>query len=112
MNVQSTTKTHTWIGNSGKTYQYWIYPIGTSFKPEPGNYIYAKYGGSLGWVAAYVGQTGNLRERLSNHPEEPCARRHGATHIHARVNSGGEMARRNEESDVIIRHLPPCNQRQ
>ena len=28
-----------WKGASGKTYGYWINPIGANFKDEPGNYI-------------------------------------------------------------------------
>ncbi len=27
-----------WEGASGKTYDYWIHPIGANFKDEPGNW--------------------------------------------------------------------------
>ena len=31
-----------WIGKSGNSYRYYIYPIGTTFQKAPGNYIFAK----------------------------------------------------------------------
>lgn len=105
----SNTPTYRWNGASGNTYVYYVYPLGTHFVKRPGNYIYASHTGN-GWRALYIGQTGSLADRLSGHPEEECARRHGATHIHAHINDHGEQARRNEERDLIAQHGPPCNQ--
>jgi len=38
----SKAPTIVWSGLSGKKYKYWIYPIDTSFKEEPGNYIFTR----------------------------------------------------------------------
>jgi excinuclease UvrABC nuclease subunit len=97
-----------WPGISGKSYKYWIHPLGTSFKDEPGNYIFAKKNASGKWVPVYIGQTKSLRDRLSNHNEEPCAKKHGATHIHTHT-SGAEDERLVEESDLVKKWSPPCN---
>lgn len=98
-----------WPGKSGRQYQYWIHPIGTTFKEEPGNYIYAKETQPNSWRPCYIGQTNNLDERLEGHEKEVCAKRQGATHIHAHTNGNGEVGRRAEEKDLILRWQPPCN---
>lgn len=103
-------ETYSWQGRSGRMYTYYVHPIGTTFKNVAGNYIYAKRNGFGGWTAQYIGQTDDLGSRLAYHPKEPCAKRNGATHIHAHANSDGELARKAEESDLIARHSPPCNQ--
>ena len=102
--------TISWPGKSGREYTYWIYPIGTSFKGEAGNYIYAKQTSPGYWSACYIGQTENLDLRLGDHEKETCAKRHGATHIHAHLNNAGISARLLEEKDLILRWKPPCNE--
>lgn len=98
-----------WPGQSGTEYKYWIYPIDFSFKKEPGNYIFAKETSPQKWTPCYIGQTNNLDERLDDHNEEECAKRHGATHIHAHLTSGGKDVRKAEEKDLIMRWDPSCN---
>jgi hypothetical protein len=98
-----------WKGGSGSTYGYWIHPIGTSFKDEPGNYIYAKETEPRRWRPIYIGQTSSLGDRLANHEREACAKRNGATHIHAHTTSGGETRRLSEEADLIEEWNPVCN---
>ncbi len=98
-----------WEGISGKKYGYWIYPIGASFKDEPGNYIYAKETSPNRWRAIYIGQTSSLKDRLADHEKEACAKRNGATHIHAHTSSNSEDVRRSEEEDLIKKWDPPCN---
>ena len=103
-------ETYDWKGASGRVYTYNVYPMNTSWNDVAGNYIYASRTGN-GWKAAYVGQTSSFKIRLPDHNEENCAKRNGATHIHAHTNTNGETARRSEESDLIAQHQPPCNQR-
>jgi hypothetical protein len=106
--MATTTQTSNWVGKSGKTYTYCVYPLGTSFKEEPGNYIYAKEISPGRWVAKYIGQTKNLNQRLGGHEKEACAKRNGATHIHAHI-SADEQTRLAEERDLIQANNPPCN---
>ena len=98
-----------WEGASGTKYGYWIDPIGTAFKDEPGNYIYAKETSPDHWAPVYIGQTSSLEDRLADHEKEECAARHGATHIHAHTKSAGKAARLAEESDLIENWNPVCN---
>lgn len=98
-----------WHGASGVKYKYYIYPIDASFKNEPGNYIFAKEISPGQWKPIYIGESERLNDRLSNHDKLPCVQRHGGTHIHAHLTSGGQDVRRAEESDLLTKWDPPCN---
>jgi hypothetical protein len=104
----SETPTIHWDGKSGKSYKYWIHPIGTSFKEETGNYIFAYESKTNHWRPVYIGQTENLSQRLENHEKEDCAKRNGATHIHSHINSY-KTQRLYEEKDLILKWQPYCN---
>jgi hypothetical protein len=97
-----------WKGISGRQYRYYAYPIGTSFKSQPGNYIFAQENAN-GIFAVYVGETSDLSERFENHHKSWCIARNGATHIHAHLNHEGPDARRAEELDIKNNYDPPCN---
>ena len=98
-----------WPGQSGKKYTYWIYPIETTWAEKAGNYIFAKKLSNGNWTPIYIGETGDLRDRLPNHEKLPCATRNGATHIHTHTSSSGQEVRRAEEADLIAKSDPPCN---
>ena len=103
------TETCVWTGISGKTYKYWVHPIGTPLKAAAGNYIFAKRNNAGRWVAVYVGETEGLSERFDNHHAAPCINRNQATHIHAHLTPGGRQARLDEETDLRKNYNPPCN---
>jgi hypothetical protein len=104
-----TEKTILWLGKSGKEYKYWISPLDVSFKDSPGNYIFAKESSPGYWSPVYIGQTNSLKDRLADHEKESCAKQNGATHIHSHTSSSEENERRAEETDLIIKWVPPCN---
>jgi hypothetical protein len=106
----SDTPTCNWPGASGRTYKYYVFPIGTRFTNEtPANYVYCAESPAHGWKPQYIGQTGNLRERLGNHEKEACAIAQGATHLHVHL-SGAEADRLVEEKDLIQHFNPCCNE--
>lgn len=99
-----------WSGISGKEYKYWIQPIGTSFKPVAGNYIFAEETKPHEWTPIYVGETDSLQRRLTpNHEKMPCIKRYGGTHVHTHTSSDDEATRLNEEADIRDKLNPPCN---
>jgi hypothetical protein len=108
----SKERTIFWPGITGEEYKYCIYPIGTSFDPVPGNYIFARETGPQTWTAVYVGETDNLDDLLSN-PEnyEKIAdiRRYGSTHIHIHNHGFDSYDRRREAMDIRHKCHPPCN---
>jgi hypothetical protein len=96
------------VGQSGRRYTYYIYPIGTEFNSVPGNYVFARKE-SDGYHLIYVGETGDLSARFDNHHKMGCIRRHSATHILVHRSSEDDAVRRAEEDDIIARYSPPCN---
>lgn len=103
-------RTILWAGASGTQYKYWILDMDASLKDQPGNYIFAREVSPGRWVPLYIGETDSLRRRLADHEKLPCVRRNGGTHIHAHTSSSDEDVRRAEESDLIKKWDPPCNQ--
>ena len=109
--IAAQPQTVDWPGQSNTKYRYWVYPRHTTFNgQQPGNYIYAKLNAQGLWVPIYIGQTGNLNERITaNHEKAGCIDRNGATHIHVHTTPAGEKARLAEEKDLILFWQPVCN---
>jgi hypothetical protein len=99
-----------WPGQSGKEYQYEVYPIDTAFKALPGNFIYAKQAEDGSWVPIYITQTRDMHQRLEGHVSLDDAVANGATHIHVHYCTTGQAARCTEERDLIQRWQPVCNE--
>ena len=101
--------TTTWIGASGARYTYEIHPVGTRFNAVPANYIFAKLLTTGRSSALYIGQTDNLKERITpSHHKWPCAEQNGMTHIHVHRNASA-AARLAEEQDLLNGMSPVCN---
>ncbi len=98
-----------WPGQSGKQYQYEIFPLDTAFQALPGNYIYAKQGDDGNWIPVYIAQTRDLHQRLEGHVRLDDAVQQGATHLHAHYCSAGQAARCSEERDLVLLWQPVCN---
>jgi hypothetical protein len=99
----------TWLGQSGKEYQYEVFPIDTTFRPLPGNFIYAAYGEDGQWTPVYIAQTRGMHQRLEGHVSVDDAKANGATYIHAHYCSEGQSARCNEERDLVLQWHPVLN---
>ena len=103
------SSSYNWPGWSGKEYHYEIYPFDTTFRPLPGNYIYAKQLADGDWSPIYIAQTRDLHQRLEGHVTVADAIANGATHLHAHYDTVGQSARCTEEHDLIQRWRPVCN---
>jgi hypothetical protein len=108
--AENTSSAFNWPGQSGKEYQYEVYPLGASFQSLPGNYIYAKQAEDGRWIPIYIAQTRDLHQRLEGHVTVQDAMGNGATHLHAHYSSIGQGARCTEERDLILRWQPVCNE--
>lgn len=97
-----------WRATSGKTYRYFIVPMGTPLQAKGGNYIFARETKPGHWLPIYIGETENLDIRFDNHRKANCIRRAGATHIHQHLNAD-KSDRLAEEADLIALWNPPCN---
>lgn len=99
-----------WRGKSGKEYSYEVHPLEASFRPLPGNYIYATQAEDGNWVPIYIAQTRDLHQRLEGRVRLDDAMHNGATCIHAHYCSAGQASRCSEERDLIANWQPVCNE--
>ncbi len=98
-----------WPGKSGRKYAYKVFPLSQEWNDVPGNYIFAKLEAGR-WSSVYIGETESLKNRHASHEKQECAKRNGATHIHAHKSSAEKQERLDEETD-IRKSFPntPCN---
>jgi predicted GIY-YIG superfamily endonuclease len=94
-------------GQSGTTYDFEVYPWGTSFNPVGGLYLVLRKQAS-NYSILYIGQTGDLSERFDNHHQAQCFNRNGKTHIAVRVEAS-EQKRLVIETDLIRNYKTSCN---
>lgn len=94
-------------GVSGRTYDFDVFPWGTTFKPLGAVYTVMKKNGA-NFTILYIGQTGDLSERFDNHHQRPCFDRNGKTHIGVHLEST-ESQRFEIEIDLVRNYSPTCN---
>ena len=66
-----------WTGQSGKEYEYHIYPLGETHDAVPANYVFARKTEKGTFAAIYAGETGDISERFDYHHKMPCIKREG-----------------------------------
>ncbi len=98
-----------WDGISGKEYKYWIFPIGTTMKALPGNYIFAQEITPGRFRPIYVGETEDLSVRFESHHKMTLILLRGASHVCTHSGSPIAEIRRAEERDIIARWNPIAN---
>ncbi len=112
MTYHSKVNSVTWPLPDDSTVEFELHPIGTTFNPVGGVYIFCRTAGDGQWNPVYVGETGDFNERLNtglqSHQAWPCIKRNGGTHICVRVVSGA-AARLDLETKLRQSLNPPCN---
>lgn len=102
-----------WHGQSGARYPFELYPIGVSFRDNPGVYIFCKVAANGNWDAVYIGETqsfqGRLTDGLAQHHQWVNIARCGATHICVMHVVGGLPLRERIETDLRRHIKTPCN---
>jgi hypothetical protein len=99
-------------GTSGKRYTFVVYPLYTAFNNVGAVYGFIRttsdFWGQPVHSAVYIGQTGELGTRLSNHHKWECIKAQGANRVCVlRVDS--ELMRLSIEADLCMNYKPPCN---
>lgn len=99
-------------GGLGRSYEFEIFPWGTSFNPVTAVYTVtrrvAAKDGSYSHVVVYIGETGDLSTRFDNHHKADAMARHNANCINV-LQEGNAEARLRTEADLIAKFNPPCN---
>ncbi len=100
--------TLTLTGKSETSYEFNVYTYGTAFRALGAVYAITRRVNKETHTVIYIGQTGDLSERLDGHEKEPCFELFLAnrTCIHA---DDDEDSRLQKETDLIGNYSPPCN---
>ena len=99
-----------WTAADGTRYTYKVFRPDAAWNHVPANYIFATGTLITGWKPLYIGQTGDLSNRMGpGHPAWETAREMGMTHIHAHTSNPDEAVRRLEESNLIRHYKPALN---
>ena len=116
----------TFYGPRGEKYEYGAYSLSTlgvwGIPLVPANYMFAKRVPDLMmpsvrsntvhyWEPIYIGQSGNLRDRLTNYGKDRVERiaKHQPTHFLFHESSAIKDIRVTEEEYLIRKYNPPCN---
>jgi len=94
-------------GASGQFYKFILYPPDTQWANKPAIYVLV----DKNLRPLYVGETGDLSSRQPGirHPRWKDAAWHGASAVLVKLASYSEIARRNEERDLVLAYAPICN---
>lgn len=87
-----------------------VLPYEHDWPESPGVYVFAAPSFFGRWSAIYIGETGDLADRIPNHEMWPRARALGATKVHARIVPS-IFGRILLEDSLITLHDPPLNTR-
>lgn len=118
MNLQPLTQPNNppiinWTGRSGRTYGFQLHPVGTVYLDRAGVYIACHLAANGNWNAAYIGETGSFRNRLSDnltlHHKWRSIVAAGATHFCTLHVPGRLALREGIETDLRQRISTPCN---
>jgi hypothetical protein len=102
-----------WTGESGIKYEFELDPVGVTYKPRPGVYIFCRVARLGFWRPIYIGQTASFYRRLTEcleaHHKFDDIRAAGATHLCTLHVTRGLTARLRIETDLRHFYQTPCN---
>lgn len=103
----------TFKGKSGTEYEFDVYKLNTLFKDDyAAVYCITKREqnkpGSHSHTMIYVGETGELGNRLDNHHKQRCFEQHNANCVCV-LGEPNEQTRLKIEADLIANYDPDCN---
>lgn len=95
-------------GASRKAYGFQIFPWGTTFNRTGAVYAILRRTAPNRYKVIYIGQTGDLSQRFTNHHKQACFDRNGKTHIGV-LPEPSEATRFDIETDLVRNLNPVCN---
>lgn len=99
-------------GKSETLYPFEMYPISQEFRAVGAVYAILKFDPQPTmpqWYRyIYIGETGDLSTRFSNHHKQSCFDRYGADWIAVHPDSS-EESRTSKEADILAGGSWPCN---
>ena len=96
------------FGRSRRQYQFEVRPRHEPQPAIPGCYIFARKDANGRYSLVYIGHTGDLSERFTNHHKWDCIVRNQATHLCVYFTESTVHARVIEK-DLLDNYTTPCN---
>jgi hypothetical protein len=103
----STTTTTTLTGDSGDEYDFEVTALGADLDPVGAVYAITRMEGGE-HVVLYIGHTGDLSDRFSDHHKSECFDDNDADYLCVH-RDGDKESRLKKESDLMSRYRPTCN---
>ncbi len=105
--------TVTFVGQSGRQYEFQTYSLDTIFRPVGAVYgMFQRYWkqdvGRYYFVPLYFGQTGDMSNRFGDHHRQRCFDQNGVNCIGVHMDAD-ERSRFAKETDLIRQWDPTCN---
>jgi hypothetical protein len=102
----------TFVGRSGKRYDFRVYIWGTQFKSLPAVFVVASRhiepGESPRYEPLFVGATQDLSKTLEGHPRTDCFQMYYANVVGV-LKEGDPATRERITQDLLESLAPPCN---
>lgn len=99
------------LGTQGpQMLQFRVLGLGESAPRKPGIFIYAKRGTDGQWRSLFIGESGNLQNRLSFNEIAADALMSGATDIHVLLTDGDPSTRRDACEKLVFTNRPTLNE--
>jgi hypothetical protein len=108
MSTTTSVPTLSLRGKSGASYGFNVYSINTEFNFVPAVYGVTRRDAQGNHTVIYVGQTGDMSERMDQHHKWDCFTRNKANCICVHQQKS-EATRLAIEQDLIAAYNPPCN---
>lgn len=99
---------HSWVGESGEQYLYFIRAWPTRLAAVPGTFILARVEGSGDWKPMLIGECSDL-SAIAENKLTRCLDPSSVTHIHTRPTLHPSSARQREVADLVARWKPSVN---
>lgn len=101
----------TFVGDSGKRYDFTAYTTNTPFNDVSAVYIFTRRGDDGKYRFLYVGETEELGKRIRNHEKWTCVNRYNCDSICIHRVENNKTKRVTIQNDLINwgDSRPPCN---
>lgn len=100
---------HTWVGESGEQYAYFVREWPTRLVAVAGNFIFVRVESSDDWRPIFIGECTDLSTIAGSNLARWSLDRHSVTHVHTRPNLNSAPGRRREVADLVAHWKPPAN---
>jgi hypothetical protein len=87
------------------------YPDTNNLRAQSGVYVILGKTGGNNWNVVDIGESGNVKDRISTHDRSPCWKKQGHAELAVAVLHVNEQQRMSIERELRANYNPPCGDR-